>query len=226
MDHILPGFTQDQLDDAQARYGVRFPSDLVEVLRERRLDARYDWSVECPAISKMLNWPFEMLQFDVENGFWWPDWGDRPALKEERDEVLRSALRQAPELIPLHAHRFLPDTPGEPGNPVFSMHGFDTMYYGDNLAGYLKREFGWRRGETVSQPRQIPFWSDLAEGQEKAYDFYARNVEQQHAEGPSRESSSLTPRPPRSAGSPACARADRHAARGSGSPPRPADHPG
>jgi hypothetical protein len=183
---LLPGFTRDQLDDAQARYGLTFPPDLLEVLQERRLDERYDWSVECPAIREMLDWPFEMLRFDIDQGFWWPDWGERPALEGERGEVLRAALERAPKLIPLHAHRFLPETPGEPGNPVFSMHGFDTIYYGDNLSGWLRREFGWRRGETVSAPRYVPFWSDLVERHDEAYTLYARHTEE-HPGEPSRE---------------------------------------
>jgi hypothetical protein len=187
MREVLPGFTQDALDDAQARYRLRFPPDLVALLRERRLDERYDWSAECPAIREMLSWPFEMLQFDVENGFWWPDWDERPAVKEQRDAVLREALERAPKLIPLYGHRFLPETPSEAGNPVFSMHGFDTIYYGDNLAGWLKRDFGWLWGEVVREPRYVPFWSDLVERHDEAYDFYARYQKVQHAEGPSRE---------------------------------------
>lgn len=184
MDNPLPGFTQDQLDDAQARYGLQFPPDLVALLRERRLDERYDWAAECPAIRAMLNWPFEMLQFDVEKGFWWPDWGERLPLKQERAAVLQEALERAPTLIPLHAHRFLPETPAGAGNPVFSMHGFDTIYYGDNLAGWLKLDFGWRWDEVVSAPRYIPFWSDLVERFDEAYDFYDRHVEEQHRAGP------------------------------------------
>jgi hypothetical protein len=182
----LPGFTPDQLDDAQARYGLRFPPDLIELLRERRLDERYDWSMECSAIREMLKWPFDLLQFDVENGFWWPDWGERPASKEERDAVLRETLERAPKLIPLYAHRFLPETPAEAGNPVFSMHGFDTIYYGNSLADYVGAEFGWQWGEAVSAPRHIPFWSDLVERFDEAYDCYACYVEEQQA-GPSRE---------------------------------------
>lgn len=169
----LPGFTQDDLDDAQARYGLRFPPDLVALLRDRRLDARYDWSAECPAIREMLNWPFELLQFDVENGFWYPDWGERPARKEERDEVLRDALRRAPRLIPIYLHRFLPDSPCEDGNPVFSMHGFDTIYYGDNLSDYLNREFGMAWGEPTPGRRHIAFWSDLVDRFEDACELYA-----------------------------------------------------
>ena len=185
---LLPGFTPDQLDDAQARYGLSFPPDLLEALQEHRLDERYDWSVECPAVREMLAWPFELLQFDIEHGSWWPDWGERPAGKDERDEVLRSALARAPKLIPLYGHRFLPETPGEPGNPVFSMHGFDTIYYGDDLAGWLKLEFGsGRYAELVREPRYIPFWSDLVERYDEGDELCARDTERGLGTEPSRE---------------------------------------
>lgn len=172
----LPGYTQDQIDDAQARYALRFPPDLVDLLRERSLDERYDWAVECPKIREMLEWPFDMLQFDVEHGFWWPDWGERPGAKEERDEVLRSALKHAPKLIPLYRHRFLPETPAEAGNPVLSMYGFDTVYCGENLPDYLEREFGRGSKGPVPKTRHIPFWSDITERFEEAYDYYHKAV--------------------------------------------------
>ncbi|HEY0314294.1 MAG TPA: hypothetical protein VGC56_17610 [Allosphingosinicella sp.] len=169
----LPGFTSDALDDAQDRYGLRFPPDLVELLRERRLDARYDWAAECPAIRRMLEWPFDMLQFDIENGLWWPDWGERPTTAERRGEVLRAALAAAPKLIPLYVHRFLPETPASPGNPVFSMHGFDTIVYGANLSAYVEKEFDWTWGEPAAVPAPVPFWSGFIAPFDEAYAYYA-----------------------------------------------------
>lgn len=89
----------------------------------------------------MLDWPLSMLERDVENGFWWQDWGDRPQTPVERAEVLRGELNRAPRLIPLLAHRFLPESPRGAGNPVLSMHGVDTIYYGSDLTDYFRREF-------------------------------------------------------------------------------------
>ena len=172
----LPGFTSDQLDDAQARYGLRFPPDLLDLLQARRLDERYDWAGECPAIRAMLEWPFDMMRFDVEQGFWWPDWGERPDSEEARVEVLRAALAEAPRLIPLYTHRFLPEEPCEAGNPVFSMHGFDTVLYGANLSAYVKNEFGWDWGLPAQVARPIRFWSDLVDRFDAAYAFYEEAV--------------------------------------------------
>jgi hypothetical protein len=74
-------------------------------------------------------------------------------------------------LIPIIAHRFLPESPPAAGNPVFSMHGFDTVIYGANLADYFRIEFAppslrLRAGEPT---RHIPFWSDIAEDFGRAF---------------------------------------------------------
>jgi hypothetical protein len=181
MERWASGYTQSQLDEAQQRYGLRFPADLVELLLERRLADGYAWHTEDPRIREMLEWPYEALLFDVENGFWWPDWGERPSTPEERAEVLRSALSRVSRLIPLWSHRFLPEAPNERGNPVFSMHGFDTIYYGTDLANYLEREFGpppLRRLPVRLGVRHIPFWSDIVEQFDVAYAYYERAAAQ------------------------------------------------
>lgn len=153
------GYSQAELEDAQARFGLVFPPDLVTLLRERRPVEGYDWNTENARIREMLGWPLGKLLWDVEHGLWWPAWGTRPGGPGERAEVVRHALSRAPKLIPLFAHRFLPETPHEASNPVFSMHGFDTIYYGANLAEYFENETHGRH--VVGPVRYIPFWSDL-----------------------------------------------------------------
>ncbi|WP_158745434.1 hypothetical protein [Acidisphaera sp. L21] len=159
MDNWAAGYSPSELDQAQERYGLRFLPDLVALLLDRRPIRGYNWTTENAAIREMLNWPFFMLHHDVEHGMWWPDWGDRPEAPREREEVLRSALAKAPRLIPLLSHRFNPDTPDEPGNPIFSMHGFDTIYYCSNLEEYFRNEF--ERRHVIGPVRHIPFWSDI-----------------------------------------------------------------
>jgi len=150
------------LSAAQERYDLIFPPDLVELFLEKQPVRGYDWRVEDRRIRDMLNWPFEMLEFDLEhNGLWWPEWGDRPATAEDRSSVLRAELAKAPKLIPLIGHRFIPAEPHRSGNPVFSMHGADTIYYGANLDEYFDNEFNGRH--SLRPVTRIPFWSDLVE---------------------------------------------------------------
>jgi hypothetical protein len=156
------GYTQAELDDAQQRFGLVFPPDLVALLRDRRPVEGHVWSDET-AIRRALAWPFEGLLFDVEqNHLWWPEWGTRPASPNARAEILRSVVSAAPKLIPLIAHRYLPEKPNEQGNPVFSVYQSDVIYYGANLVDYFEREFlGFNHRPWTEPTKHIPFWSDL-----------------------------------------------------------------
>jgi hypothetical protein len=158
------GYTQSELDDAQAKYGLVFPPDLLALLRERRPVQGYDWRSNDEQIRQMLEWPLEGLLFDVENNaLWWPEWGRRPATPEDRAAVLTKIVDDAPRLIPLISHRYLPAVPNEAGNPVFSIYQSDVIYYGADLADYFDREFGTATRPLPQNIRHIPFWSDLVE---------------------------------------------------------------
>lgn len=160
-------YTQSELDVAQERYGLRFPPDLVALFLDRRPTDGYEWNREDRRVRERLDWPFMTLLAEIDDGAWWPDWGERPARREEQAEVVRAALAKAPRLIPLLNHRFLPETPCKAGNPVFSMYGFDTIYYGANLDEYFSNEFGGKH--VLGRVRHIPFWSDVVENGDSAY---------------------------------------------------------
>lgn len=156
------GYTQGELDSAQERFDLVFPPDLIALLRDRRPLDGHDWSDEA-AIRQALGWPFEGLLASVERGsLWWPEWGERPATPDERKDVLWWVLSRAPKLIPLLGHRYLPEQPHEAGNPIFSVFGWDTIYYGADLADYFEREFAGFPFRPLREPiKYIPFWSDL-----------------------------------------------------------------
>jgi hypothetical protein len=76
-------------------------------------------------------------------------------------------VADAPVLIPVCSHRYLPASPPQAGNPVFSVHQSDIIYYGANLLDYLQNEFGYYFGRAEhaisATPRRIALWSRLAE---------------------------------------------------------------
>ncbi len=158
------GYTQAQLEQIQVKFDFIFPPDLVDLLKEKRPTKGHDWFDEA-AIKSAVAWPLESLLFDVKvNQLWLPTWGERPEKPEIRSELLREMVSLAPKLIPLVGHRFLPETPSEEDNPVFSVYGSDTIYYGTNLNDYFKREFeGWNVTPWPGQTKRIPFWSELEE---------------------------------------------------------------
>jgi hypothetical protein len=156
-----PGYAAAELDDAQERFGLPFPPDLVALLHDRRPASGYDWTGPEDPIRRALVWPLEGLLFDVKNGLWRPEWGERPARAEERAEIAAARVAAAPPLIPILGHRYLPAEPLESGNPVLSVYQSDIIYYGRALEDYFVREFGGGT-EPVSGPvRRIRFWSDI-----------------------------------------------------------------
>ena len=162
------GYTASELDAAQESFGLRFPPDLVDLLRDQRPIRGYDWRIDAEAIVKALRWPLEGLLFDVEeNNFWFPAWGERPGTATERAEVVAAALALAPKLIPILGHRYIPEEPNERGNPVLSVHQADIIYYGADLDDYFRREFEFvhNRGAAryLKPKRRIRFWTDLIE---------------------------------------------------------------
>ena len=118
------------------------------------------------SVREYLEWPIEGIAFDVEhNNFWLQAWGPRPAALAEALSVARAEIRRAPRLLPVFGHRYLPEEPDEPGNPIFSVYQTDIIYYGVNLSNYLMLEFGSIPSGQAFQgsPRHIRFWSDLVE---------------------------------------------------------------
>ena len=164
MDRWTKGYTQSELDRAQQRFGLVFPPDLIALLRRKRPVEGHDWTDD-RAIRRALDWPFEGLLHSVEDGrLWWPEWGKLPSSARAREQVLREVVSRAPKLIPLIAHRYLPEQPHEAGNPVFSIYGADAIYYGVNLKDYFEREFSaWSSKPWPTNIKRIPFWSDLVE---------------------------------------------------------------
>jgi hypothetical protein len=159
------GYSQTELDDVQGRWGLRFPPDLVEMLLERRplinWQDCFDWVTAEPGVIRAsLEWPFEGYWARVRDaGYWWPEWGERPEKSRDRRAKLRELFDNAPKLIPLVGHRYLPEEPNERGNPVFSVFGADIVHYGPNLARWLEIEADpWARRPPWPPIKEIRFW--------------------------------------------------------------------
>lgn len=80
--------------------------------------------------------------------------------------IAHQAIEQAPRLIPIAGHRYIPDAPAEAGNPIFSVYQTDIIYYGRDLFEYLENEFGdyffgQKRYQITEPVKSIAFWSYL-----------------------------------------------------------------
>jgi hypothetical protein len=158
------GYSQTELDNVQAKWGLRFPPDLAEMLLERRplIDDPlcFDWvTAEPEVIKERLAWPFGSYWKRVRDaGYWWPEWGEKPGPEGDPRAKLRGIFERAPKLISLLAHRYIPEEPQERGNPVFSVFGADIIHYGADLVDWMERETIWWGRKPWPPIKEIRFW--------------------------------------------------------------------
>jgi hypothetical protein len=161
------GLSDGELEACEREFGIRFPPDLRAFLNcALPVSDRFpDWrNASRDDLRVWLELPVEGILFDVEhNGFWLPEWGERPADLPAANRRVRTLVARAPKLIPVYAHRMIPDRPHAEGNPIFSVHQTDIICYGCDLRDYLLREFCANPGVGVwpipaASLRPIEFW--------------------------------------------------------------------
>ena len=94
------------------------------------------------------------------------EWGPKPPDTPTALEVARQALANVPVLIPIYSHRYIPDEPHLPGNPIFSVHQTDIIYYSEDLTNYFVNEFLPHEEHhlpSYADVRKIRFWRQLVE---------------------------------------------------------------
>lgn len=126
-----------------------------------------DWRNGDPVVLReRLNGPVEGVLFDVKHNVFWDDsWGERPAERGEALDIARRCLADAPQLVPIYAHRYLPAGRGGFGHLVLSVCQTDIICYGADLGDYIEREFGApqeARTDAARSPRAtVEFWRDF-----------------------------------------------------------------
>lgn len=179
---IDPGLTDAEFELIEREFGFQFADDHrvflaaglpVNTRPELRVPGViYTYSEPWPdwryadrdKLRGLLNSPCEGVLFDVEhNNFWYDRWGPRPADTASAMAAAKQQLAQAPMMVPVYGHRYLPAERGTFGHPVLSIWQTDIIYYGLDLADYIDQEFG-RSGsiEEAREPRaSVEFWRDL-----------------------------------------------------------------
>ncbi len=156
------GLSDEEILSVEQRYRINFPPDLRSFLQTQMPWGQFpNWrSEDDPRIREMLRWPLDGMIFDVENNaFWLSEWGSKPSSKDEARAIVEQHVARAPRLIPIYAHRMIPDRPLEAGNPVFSVYQTDIIYYGFDLDDYFRNEFNLPgRKPWPERVRSIDFW--------------------------------------------------------------------
>jgi hypothetical protein len=170
------GLSDAEVEAVQKRFGFVLPPDLklflqtaLPISQPPGAGSTYSnpfsqWrSGEEGELWNRLQAPYQGICFDIKNnGFWMGDWGTRPASDEDACAIARDQVNQAPTLIPIYGHRYMPDAPRLEGNPIYSVWQTDIIYYGLDLPGYLAHEFNISNPYPEPQkPRRIDFWSYL-----------------------------------------------------------------
>lgn len=164
------GLSEDEFASIEERFGFRFAPDhrLMLTLALPLGDDRSwpDWRHGSQEdLRGRLAWPVDGLLFDVEhNALWLSGWPERPADSSAALAIAAEQLRSAPALVPIYSHRYVPTVPPEVGNPVLSCYQADVIYYGNDLLDWFEWEFSRRSSAGAAQPRRVPFWSDIVDG--------------------------------------------------------------
>ncbi|MGW4881268.1 hypothetical protein ACWEPI_32470 [Streptomyces sp. NPDC004262] len=173
-----PGLTDAEFSRIEGEFGFEFAEDHRSFLaaglpvnippRDGQTWSRPwpEWrSGDSDSLRDQLAWPVEGVLLDVgHHTFWHEGWGERPADGTAALETARHHLAEAPVLVPVYAHRYLPAGRGSFGHPVLSMWQTDIIYYGLDLADYMHQEFDGARGEvdeSWNPQATAPFWRDL-----------------------------------------------------------------
>lgn len=165
---FVKGLSDKEITEIENEFRFIFPPDLRQFLQTALPVSNnfIDWH-SIKDIKQRFDWPFEGILFDISNNhFWYKDWGQKPDSQAKQIQLAESFYKQYPPLIPIYSHRYLPATPCEAGNPVFSVYQTDIICYGNDLFSYFSNEFGIKYDNAVTQqatPRYIEFWSDLAD---------------------------------------------------------------
>lgn len=164
------GMSPKEINEIEKLYNIHFPCELKSF-----------YSIGIPVSSGFYNWrntneentqliknilksPIKGLKSDLEAGdFWCEDWGGKPVVLEEAENRLLMYYNDAPKMIPIYSHRYMPYIPKVTEIPVFSIMQSDIVLYGENLISYFEVEFGLKKYNDILQAnfRHIDFWSNL-----------------------------------------------------------------
>lgn len=164
---LAEGLADAEISKVERTFGFRYPPDLREFLQHALpvSPAFPNWREESEAsLRERLDWPADGICFDiVNNGFWLKEWGRKPVDIEAALSLARREIANAPILIPIYGHRYVPSEPHLVGNPVLSVYQTDIIYYGSDLADYFAVEFLSKDVPNYADVRKIRFWSHLVE---------------------------------------------------------------
>ncbi|MEV7288048.1 hypothetical protein AB0O01_26350 [Streptomyces sp. NPDC093252] len=173
---VAAGLSEAELARIERTYGFVFAADHRAFLAEGlpvasppKRGAAWeqpwpDWRHGDPEdLRYRLEWPVREVLREVELGGWHQRaFGARPRGARAAVDMARRKLAEAPAMVPVYGHRFLPAGGGSYGHPVLSMWGTAIRCHSDHLVDYIEREFaGLDDGGPWDQETTVEVWSDF-----------------------------------------------------------------
>ncbi len=162
------GLSEEELKEIEGIYDIVFPKSLRDFLMSALPVSRgfYNWrdkSNENVSLTKdIMSSDIKWIKEHAKDAYCFDFTHANPKSPEEIREYVLSIIDDAPKIIPIYGHRFIPmgvsDNP-----PVISVCGCDVIYYGANLEDYFQIEFGNKKQSEIdfSNIQKIPFWTDI-----------------------------------------------------------------
>lgn len=181
---ITKGLTDAEFLSIESTFPFTFPPDLRSILREGLpVDAGFpNWrSSSTQQLQILIDLPILNLCRQVSRRKFWVDsWGIRPRDDDEAVDLAKGLLRNAPVLVPIYRHCYIPATPFLAGNPVFYVNGDEIRVWSFDVSGFFQQVEFSGNGDFSKRPtslsnlfnapawaateaREIPFWTELAE---------------------------------------------------------------
>ena len=171
---LLPGLTEEEFLKIEEIYGITFPADLHMIYENfipisKKPRSFYNWHDFSPQnIAHIKKKIFRAYKYFIP--YMRPFY--KMSLHKDMDQLTDEALiLTLPQLIPIYGHRFMPASPEDAGNPVFSIVGTDMIYYGSDIFNYFDLEFAYEpstkeRNDAFEAMRLSPvkpifFWDDM-----------------------------------------------------------------
>ena len=165
---VEEGLDDKEIEEIQLLYGIRFPKSYLNFLQEGvpTSEGFFNWRDKSPDnvnyIREAIAIPFRDLSANAGDVYWNDMWGEEPDTTEKIADYIRNKLTDAPKLIPIYSHRYMPmDVSDNP--PILSVYGADVIYYGEDLEDYFQIQFGSKKQEKIdfSKIQNVPFWTEL-----------------------------------------------------------------
>ncbi|KAL8125062.1 uncharacterized protein LOC141718974 [Apium graveolens] len=181
---ITKGLTDAEFSSIESTFRFTFPPDLRSILREGLpVDSGFpNWrSSSTQQLQILIDLPILYLCRQVSRRKFWVDsWGIRPFDDDEAVDLAKGLLRNAPVLVPIYRHFYIPASPFLAGNPVFYVNGDEIRVWSFDVSGFFQQVEFSGNGEFSKRPtslsnlfnapawaateaREIPFWTELGE---------------------------------------------------------------